>query len=156
MATLRQYYETDFNNTVRVHVRFPVSGEDIEAVVLLDFAGYFGYLSCFVPGQGRKLDFFLTLIRELKWRTTELRLDGKVRCLPENGFTAHSRLKILPISKSQHSSGGRRIPNPKKTLSHQEDCLSIRRQTSQMTKSFGSKRLVESWAMWCNSDLIGT
>jgi hypothetical protein len=78
MATLRQYYETDFNNTVRVHARFPVSGEDVEAVVLLDFAGYFGYVACFVPGQGRKLDFFLKLVRELKWGTTQFRVDGKV------------------------------------------------------------------------------
>jgi hypothetical protein len=26
-----------------MHVRFPVSGEDVEPVVLLDFAGYFGF-----------------------------------------------------------------------------------------------------------------
>ena len=39
MGTLHQYYETDFSNAVRMHVRFHVENENIEAVVLYDFIG---------------------------------------------------------------------------------------------------------------------
>jgi hypothetical protein len=34
MATLHQYYKTDFSNAVRMYVRFSVEGENIEAIVL--------------------------------------------------------------------------------------------------------------------------
>ncbi len=78
MATLRQYYDTDFNNTVRMHVRASACGEDLDAVVLFDFVGYFAYVSCFVSGQGRTLDFFTGLLRELKYGKTQLRFDSKV------------------------------------------------------------------------------
>src|SRR5882724_1383299 len=61
-----------------MHVRIPVSGEDLEAVVLFDFVGYFAYVSCFVSGQGRTLNFFGALLRELQYGKTQLRFDSKV------------------------------------------------------------------------------
>jgi hypothetical protein len=73
MATLRQYFETDFNHVVRVHVRFEVSGgEEIEALWLVDFLGYLSFLTCYVPGEGRSLEFYLRLIRALEYGKTQL------------------------------------------------------------------------------------
>lgn len=78
MATLRQYFETDFSNTARMHVKFSVEGIDVDAVVLFDFSGYLAYLSCYVPEKGRKLDFFYSLIRSLDYGKTPLHFTGKI------------------------------------------------------------------------------
>jgi len=52
MPTVRQYFETDFSHTVRIHVKFmlPEEGE-IEALWLVDFLGYMSFLTCYVPGE---------------------------------------------------------------------------------------------------------
>ena len=78
MATLRQYFETDFSNTARMHVKFSVEGIDVDAVVLFDFSGYLAYLACYVPERGRKLDFFYSLIRALDYGKTPLHFTGKI------------------------------------------------------------------------------
>lgn len=78
MATIRQYFDTDFNNSVRLHVRIPICDSDLEAVVLYDFSAYVGFLACWVPGDNRDLDFFLRLVESLKWGATALALDGKI------------------------------------------------------------------------------
>jgi hypothetical protein len=68
MATVRQYFETDFSLVVRVHVKFVFPDEgDIEAVWLVDFLSYLSFLSCYVPGEGRSLDFYMRLIRGLDY-----------------------------------------------------------------------------------------
>ena len=66
MATIRQYFETDFSHAIRVEVSLPVQAEgDIEAAWLVDFVGYMSFFSCYVPGEGRSLEFFLRLIKSL-------------------------------------------------------------------------------------------
>jgi hypothetical protein len=44
MATLRQYFETDFSHVVRIHVNFSLpDAEEIEAHWLVDFLGYMSF-----------------------------------------------------------------------------------------------------------------
>jgi hypothetical protein len=75
MATLRQYFETDFNHVVRIHVSFVVPGsEEIEALWLVNFLGYMSFLSCYVPGMGRSLDYYVDVIRALQYVKTMLTL----------------------------------------------------------------------------------
>jgi hypothetical protein len=80
MATVRQYFETDFNHVVRIHVKFLVpDNEEIEALWLVDFLGYMSFLSCYVPGEGRSLDFYLRLVRALEYGKTMLSFQHQIR-----------------------------------------------------------------------------
>src|SRR6266545_629542 len=79
MATVRQYFETDFNHVVRIHVKFAVTNaEEIEALWLVDFLGYMSFITCYVPGEGRSLDFYLALIRALEYGKTQLMFQHKI------------------------------------------------------------------------------
>lgn len=49
MATLREYYEKDFDHTIRFHVTLPYEGDQIEASFLYDFTSYSVFLSCYFP-----------------------------------------------------------------------------------------------------------
>lgn len=49
MATLREYYEKDFDHTVRFHVSLPYAGDQVEGSFLYDFASYSVFLSCYFP-----------------------------------------------------------------------------------------------------------
>lgn len=93
MATLHQYYETDFSNTVRMHVRFSVKGENIEAVVLFDFVGLMAYVACYVPGDNRQLDFFLKLLQALEYGKTQIVLDGKITLPAAKQFPGQLRVE---------------------------------------------------------------
>ena len=79
MATLRQYFETDFDHVVRVYVDIPVSETDrIEAVWLIDFARFISFLSCYVPGENRTLEYFQQLISALEYGRTKLAFRQKI------------------------------------------------------------------------------
>jgi len=93
MAALHQYYETDFNNAVRMHVRFTVDGEIIEAVVLFDFVGLMAYVACYVPGNDRKLEFFLKLLQALEYGKTQMVLDGKITLPAAKQFPGQLRVE---------------------------------------------------------------
>ena len=63
MATLREYYDADFNYAARIHIKLKDSdGQNIEGAVLLDFAGNTSLLIFYVPGANRSLQYFCNLI----------------------------------------------------------------------------------------------
>ena len=93
MAALHQYYETDFSNAVRMHVRFPVEGENIEAVVLFDFVGLMAYVACYVPGINRNLGFFSKLLQALEYGKTQMVLDGKITLPAAKQFPGQLRVE---------------------------------------------------------------
>src|SRR5579862_9377779 len=65
MATLREYYEKDFDHTIRFHVTLPYEGEQIEASFLYDFDSFSVFLSCYFPGMltnGKYLSGFLSML----------------------------------------------------------------------------------------------
>jgi hypothetical protein len=73
MATIRQYFETDFNHVVKIHLKFAVPNEgEFEAFWLVDFQGNMSFLSCYVPGEARPVDSYLRLIRALEYGKTQL------------------------------------------------------------------------------------
>jgi hypothetical protein len=78
MATLRQYFDTDFSYATRLHVSLPLDGESIEAAVLYDFSAYTAFFACYVPGEGRGIRFYLGLIRQLHFGSTQLAFGAKV------------------------------------------------------------------------------
>lgn len=93
MAALHQYYETDFSNAVRMHVKFPLDGENIEAVVLFDFVGLMAYVACYVPGENRNLGFFLKLLQYLEYGKTKMVLDGKITLPATKQFPGQLRIE---------------------------------------------------------------
>lgn len=78
MAALHQYFETDFNNAVRMHVKLKIDDVTLESVVLYDFAAYLAFFSCFVPGEVRDLGFFIKLLHALEYGKTQMELDGSI------------------------------------------------------------------------------
>ena len=77
MATVKEYFDADFNHTVRVYVRLPSSEPDLQLVVLYDFAALISFFACYVPGNDRTLDVFLHLIESIN-PGSQIALDGKV------------------------------------------------------------------------------
>jgi hypothetical protein len=94
MATVRQYFETDFNHVVRIHVKFAVPGEaEVEGSWLVDFLGYMSFLTCYIPGQGRGLDGFLRLLRSLEYGKTQLTFQGNIGLPSARQFPGKLRIE---------------------------------------------------------------
>lgn len=78
MATLKQYFETDFNYAIRVHITFIHESEDVACVLLYDVSAYTAFLSCFIPGVERTYDYFSGFIKMLEHGRTKLNFSGKI------------------------------------------------------------------------------
>jgi hypothetical protein len=94
MATLREYFNTDFANALKIYCWHNVAGADVEVVVLCDFSAYFAWVSCYLTGE-RSLDFFIRLIDSLQHGQTQLTMGDKV-ALP----AARTVPGVLMISNS--------------------------------------------------------
>jgi hypothetical protein len=77
MATLRECFDTDFANALKIYCHHSVDGSDVEIVVLYEFSAFVAWVSCYVAGE-RSLDFFIRLIASLKPGQIALGLGGKV------------------------------------------------------------------------------
>ena len=47
MATIREYYETDFNNAIRLHIKIPFEQYKIESCILYDFTAYCSFVASY-------------------------------------------------------------------------------------------------------------
>ena len=80
MASVRQYFETDFNHAARVHLKLAIpEASDIECALLIDFSGHMSFLVCYLAGEERSLESHLRLIRGLEYGKTQLTFGGN-RC----------------------------------------------------------------------------
>ncbi len=78
MATLRQYFETDFSNSVRVHVTFRYLEEDIQGVLLYELSSFTAFLSCYSPGAERTYDYYIGFLKMLQYGRTKLHFAGNI------------------------------------------------------------------------------
>ena len=78
MATLRQYFETDFSNSVRVHVTFRYLEEDIQGVLLYELSAFTAFLSCYIPGAERTYDYYIGFLKMLQYGRTKLNFAGNI------------------------------------------------------------------------------
>lgn len=79
MATLHQYFETDFNHAARIHVSVKDrDGAGVESVLFYGFAGHAAFLGCYVVGENRSLQYFLDLVKSLEYGKTQMNFDGKI------------------------------------------------------------------------------
>lgn len=93
MATIREYFDADFNYAVRVHVSIPLSGSSsIEASILCDFSGYKSFLALYIPGEGVTLDYFLRVLKKLEYGRTQLMFEGRIT-LPAARFF-HGEMQV--------------------------------------------------------------
>ena len=76
MATLREYFDTDLSNTIKIYCRHKVCSE----IDLLDFSANMACSSCYVPGD-RPLDYFIQLVRSLQHGQTALTWETGSCCL---------------------------------------------------------------------------
>src|SRR6185312_16007074 len=78
MATLREYFDNDFNYAIRLNVKLPINDPTVEAAILYDFAAFNAFLTCYVPGDQHTISKFLGLLDEIKPGATQVLLTGQV------------------------------------------------------------------------------
>jgi hypothetical protein len=92
MATLRQYFETDFSHTIRLKMTFKDrEGADLDAAYFADFAADTSYLAILVEGQ-RSLDYFRHLVRSIEFGKSQIVFTGNV-ILP-SARTFHGTMRV--------------------------------------------------------------
>jgi hypothetical protein len=67
MATIREYFDTDFSYAAKIHCRIQAGPLSVEAKVLIDFAGYKGFVSCFVPGPHHAIADYVELLKKIDY-----------------------------------------------------------------------------------------
>jgi hypothetical protein len=98
MATLRQYFETDFSHVVRVSVKVSTpDGEEIDSYWLVDFLGYIAYLSCYVPCEGRSLEFFQQLVKSVEYGKARLAFQHKIVLPASRQFPGVIKIEKDPL-----------------------------------------------------------
>ncbi len=78
MATLRQYFETDFSNTVRVNVSFKYEGDVHAGALLYDLVGYSAFIACYISSAARTYDYFSGFLKMLQYGGTKLDFSGNI------------------------------------------------------------------------------
>ncbi len=78
MSTLREYFETDFKNTIRLSVTFEYRSGIIEGIVLYDLLSYSAFFSCYIQGHDNEYEYFPGLLRNIENGTTKLSLQGNI------------------------------------------------------------------------------
>src|SRR5258706_11897793 len=93
MASLREYFDADFNYATRVHVKLPAYRSDVEVALLYDFSAFTAFVACYVPGNLHPLQVFLQLIEALQPGKSQVTLDGKVTLPPARVFPGQLEIR---------------------------------------------------------------
>ncbi len=93
MATLREYFENDFGHNLKVHVRIPFRDDSIEGFILYDFASYSAFLTVYVPGQDKNLEFFVSLIAGINLGSTRVTIDKGITLPPAKEFPGELKVE---------------------------------------------------------------
>jgi hypothetical protein len=67
MATLRQYYETDLAQALKIHVTHRYGDDDIAGTLNIDIPAHASYSSWYFPQKGRNHDYFLGFLQSLQY-----------------------------------------------------------------------------------------
>ena len=68
MATLKQYFETDFSNAIRVNFSYNHQSETHAGAVFYDLVAYSVFIAYYIAGTARSYDYFRGLIKTLQYR----------------------------------------------------------------------------------------
>ena len=78
MGTLKEYYDKDFSNCVKVHMRLELQGLFVYGAILYDFTGFMAYTSFYVEHENLDRSFFEDLLRQLKYGETQFQFNNDV------------------------------------------------------------------------------
>jgi hypothetical protein len=95
MATIREYFDSDFGYTAKIHCRILVGKSTVEARVLYDFAGYKAFLACYMPGESLTLTDYTNLLKAIHYGAS-LTFDGKVTLPSIQQFPGALKIHNLP------------------------------------------------------------
>jgi hypothetical protein len=105
MATVRQYFETDFSHVVRIQIKFGVPNEgEVEGAWLVDFLGYLSFLTLYVPGASRPFEYYIRLLQALEYGKAQLIFQGNIGLPSARQFPGALRVENKHLSRSMHSS----------------------------------------------------
>lgn len=96
MATIRQYFDTDFSHATKMHVSFHFDGLKIDSSIFYDFSGYMAFIACYIPEQDKSLDYYLGLIQNLEYGKTPMSFDGKITLPSGREFPGQIRIDNNP------------------------------------------------------------
>jgi hypothetical protein len=100
MATIREYFDADFNYAARMHLKLLSGvGDGIEIVILYDFSASAAFIACYVEGDQHGADFFRNLIGALEYGKTQLQFDGRITLPSARAFPGKLRVENTPIAK---------------------------------------------------------
>lgn len=78
MATIRQYFETDFDYCLRVKIKYAFDGDSYEGAVMYDANAKSAFVAFFFPGAPITREGFLAFLKSLDYGKTGLNLDGGI------------------------------------------------------------------------------
>jgi TIR domain len=78
MATIRQYFETDFSYALKIQCYIATPEMRIETRVSCDFSGFQSFLSIYIPDKGHDLSFYVKLLKYIEYGKTVLHFDDKI------------------------------------------------------------------------------
>jgi hypothetical protein len=107
MATIHQYFETDFDNALRLNVTLPnLDGSRVEGALLYDFSGYCGFLAIYVPGKETPLDYYLQLMQTIQHGKTQISLNEGVKLPRARQFPGELKVEnVNPFNASMRFFG---------------------------------------------------
>jgi TIR domain len=106
MATLREYFDTDFGYTLRIHITLPTQGSEVfEGAICYDFSGFKCFLTFYVPGEHNTLDLFLRLLRAVEYGKGKISLSGRITILSSRYAHGEIRVNNAPFEISMRFFG---------------------------------------------------
>ena len=93
MATLRQYFDTDFSHCVRVSIKIDLNGIKQDGVLLYDFNGLMAFLAIYVGQKELDFDYFIKLLSSLEYGKTQINLSGQVWLPAAKSFPGKLHIK---------------------------------------------------------------
>jgi hypothetical protein len=97
VATLREYFDGDFENTVKIHAKLASYPEaDIDVVLLYDFSAFIAFVACYIPGDQRNVDEMFAVIDAVQPGKTVLSMQGQVGLPPPRLFPTTSKITNGP------------------------------------------------------------
>jgi hypothetical protein len=99
MATVRQYFDTDFPHTVRICCRLPLADENIETRINQDFSSFATFVSFYIPDKDRPLSFYATLIKNIQYASTKLTAESTGNILLPSSWDFPGELQIGNFSE---------------------------------------------------------
>ncbi len=78
MATIRQYFETDFDYALRVKVKYELEGQFYEGAVFYDANANSAFVAFYFSGTSDSLNSLMAFLKSLSYGATSLNLDGGI------------------------------------------------------------------------------